>query len=120
MPSICQEARYLAFPITQRSIWARGICQKARFCPFYIPGAHDERSSCGKIVLVMRTTFLAIREGEEGFLENTHWLKGHKGTEEDRKGQHFSHFFPPPPRWPLLRLSKTEVKAGQGKSKQKN
>jgi hypothetical protein len=94
--------------------WGAWYPPKSGFLAFYIPGAHDERGSCGKIVLVMRMTFLDVREGEDGFLENTHWLKGHKGTEENRKEQHFSHFFYST----IATLASAEPNGSQGWSRQ--
>ena len=122
----------------------RGAGQKSDLDSFYVPGAHDEPGSCGKIVLVMKAMFLTrqarmrtrlrcasvfvgLRRDKparqvtmsmrmigtkdrppercsgNGFSENAHRqklhkgtqrdTKGHKGTEEDTKGQYFFHFF---------------------------
>jgi len=48
-----------------KGAWARGACQKSGFLPIYVPQAHDERGSCGKIVLVMTDNIWDRRQRRE-------------------------------------------------------
>jgi hypothetical protein len=68
----------------------------------YIPRAHDESGSCGKIAFVMTAMFLndppdgaadRVPKADLQAHPDRNYTKGHKRTERDTKGQHFRAFF---------------------------